>query len=88
MISREESELTLEKGLESLSLKRSCDKCAHVSVCIVHKAVGSVLRPPNFHAKNRPFTVNVLANICSKFLSQTVAETLDQNASERSATPK
>ncbi len=49
-----------------LSFKRTCDKCEHLEVCTVVRAVAPLLG--NWEEGHRPFEATDLAAICLKFL--------------------
>lgn len=52
------------------SPKPECERCVHVNVCLLYRAVGSLLTN-NFEEKSdnlaAPFKVGDLAKICTKY---------------------
>lgn len=47
---------------------RSCGKCGHVRVCVVHRALLSLLTK-HFTEDTQPFEAGELANICGAYIS-------------------
>lgn len=57
--------------------KRSCAECGHLSVCVVYRAVLSLLTK-HFTEETQPFEAEELANICGAFVSANVIARLKE----------
>lgn len=73
---RQEAE-TPERLAKVFNVKRSCVKCGHVRVCVVHRALLSLLTK-HFTEETQPFEASELANICEAYVSASVLARLKE----------
>jgi hypothetical protein len=62
------------------NIRKSCQKCAHIRVCAVYRAIDPLLNQ-SFTDATKPFDTNDLANICKAFVATSLLPSVSEGES-------